>query len=147
MPLTFDPTAIKDLHTNYPPGENDRMNSTTETLIFTTMAIDMGGWATPTGADTAYRRYVEFWTAYGDDPATLPLTRADFHGHIGIRTNVATTTPAKWAARLRKLLAQKHTERCPRRLTPHQHSSAGTGGRLTPRSRPDPHHGNGATRS
>lgn len=81
-----------------------RLNGTTEALIWSTMLIDMGE-ITEKNAQEFYSR-IHIWEALNvpmiirtDSKGISPK---DVYDHIGLKTNVNTTTFAKWRTRVMK---------------------------------------------
>jgi hypothetical protein len=95
------------------PTMLERLSVTTHTLIFATLSVDMGS-ITEKNADEFFRRLSEVEregayrkSAFGDVPFTLEEVKA----HIGLTTNVATMTKRQWAAKQKRVAAQRERER------------------------------------
>lgn len=105
MSLNFDLTQIADLEKNYPSPVVDgetRWNPITHAMIWATISTDIGHIKTEDDAREAHRR----WVALGYDG----LTVEDFIGHVGLRTNVFNTGKRAFAAKLRRIQAQRKAD-------------------------------------
>jgi hypothetical protein len=90
-----------------------RMNVTTHTLILAMMSIDIGT-ITEKNADEVFRRLsvVEQEGAFRNSQyGPVPFTLEEVKAHIGLTTNVATLTKAKWAAKQKRIAAQRERDR------------------------------------
>lgn len=76
-----------------------------ESLIFATMAVDMGE-ITEKNYEEFFKRYAMFSSAADQQRY---LTLEDVKAGIGLRTNVSTTTPAAFRKRLVSIL-ERHAE-------------------------------------
>lgn len=76
-----------------------------ESLIFATMAVDMGE-ITEKNYEEFFKRYVMFCDATGQ---TRYLTLADVKSAIGLHTNVSTSTPAAYKKRLYGII-ERHAD-------------------------------------
>lgn len=89
-------------------GEGVRQNPVTKSLIFATMEVGLGS-ITKQNAVEFYARlslvekvrgaYVRRIPEDGGRPVEEPITLEQVQAHIGLSTNVARETPARWAKR------------------------------------------------
>jgi hypothetical protein len=114
MALHWDVSKIDD-HEKLCYTENDdgtfNVRPVTDNLIFGTMAVDIGG-ITDENAQEFYIRMCEYSAASGFD---VPVSLEDVRRHIGLRTNVGSTKPGRWA-QWRKKLAYVWRDRIGREL-------------------------------
>lgn len=109
MSLNWSIQEIKNYEELYEEdGEGGaRLKSMTERLIFLTMETDIG-MITPGNIDE-WRFRLELMRRIGWDPRT-PVTRTDLERHIGLKTNVWTTTRGKFKSKVMKHLEREVLE-------------------------------------
>lgn len=103
MALRWDIREIDD-HKKLCYTENDdgtfNVHPVTDNLIWGTMAVELGG-ITEENAQEFYIRLCEYAAASGFD--VPPVSLEDVRRHIGLKTNVGSTKPGKWAQWRKKL--------------------------------------------
>ena len=87
------------------------VSEATDNLIWGSMAIEIGG-ITEKNAQEFYIRMCEYSGASGFD---VPVALEDVRRHIGLKTNVGSTKPGRWA-QWRKKLARIWRDRIEREL-------------------------------
>jgi hypothetical protein len=99
-----------------PTGEVDedgkelkRLSGVTDALIWLTMMVDLGSITEKNYRDFALRVRM-YESIFGPMLRDRPITTKDVKDHIGLRTNVAPTTWAKFLFRMRDLLFEKIDE-------------------------------------
>ena len=110
MSLNFDLSRIADRETNYPAvtneaGETIAWNPRTEAIIWSTIATDIGQFKDEAAAREAWRRYV----VLGHN-VEGGVTEDDFVGHVGLHTNVTTTGKRAFAAKVKRIEAQRKAD-------------------------------------
>lgn len=98
MSLNFNGTNVKGW-AEIDPG-------TRESVIFATMAVDLGE-ITEANHEEFYERFVAFAFAIGEKPW---ISLDDVKSCIGLRTNVFSTTPAEHRKRIAKIRQEKVRE-------------------------------------
>lgn len=95
MSLNFNGSKVE--------GWDEIPHSTRESVIFATMATDMGS-ITEENHEEFYSRFVAFAFAINEKPW---ISLDDVKSMIGLTTNVFTTTPAAHRKRVAKILQEK----------------------------------------
>lgn len=116
MSLDFSLKNVKDWEDLYGPGPHGEMNIVTHCLIWNMMSIDMGK-ITEENVEEVFTRLkmVEkvsgppMWKGTGKDREPRGFTLDDVRRHIGMTTNVHTTTKTQFAARIAKQLRDHAT--------------------------------------
>ena len=90
-----------------------RVSEATDNLIWTTVAVDIGG-ITEKNAVEFYTRLCEYCAAIGKDPGTFGSFK-DVQRHIGLRTNTGPLKPGR-SAQWRKKLAVIWRDRIDREM-------------------------------
>jgi hypothetical protein len=107
MSLNVDASRVKNAETVCFRGEGDKRewNPLTTLIAFTTMSVDIGE-ITAENAEEFYCRAALINDIYASASSLAPtdITIADIKAHIGLRTNVATLTRAKWLAKVSKVV-------------------------------------------
>ena len=88
-----------------------RLNATTESIIWTTMVVDVGHLKNEAECREYYTRFIEYCAASHTEPY---LTWPDVLRHKGLSCNVFRTTKAKWKHRIASLgrdYAERRVER------------------------------------
>ena len=103
MSLTWSITAVKDfgqLHQTHEDGSYE-LGPTTERLIFLTMQVDLGEITEKNLDEWIFR--LALMKKVGWTPRT-EIVRADLERHVGLKTNVHSTTRAQFRTKVIKNL-------------------------------------------
>lgn len=88
---------------------NREMRSLTNTLIWATIAVDLGS-IKATNIDEWLFRLQGLAIAYGDS-GWADITRAELQAHIGLSTNVVDTTRAKFVTKIAKAIEREAADK------------------------------------
>lgn len=107
MPLTWDVTEIKDYETvTTHPNKPDEWHPVTQALIWLALACDFGS-ITEKNWQEVYIRIHMQENANGPMRTETYITPDDVRRHIGLRTNVSTTTMNQYRIKLAKFLERE----------------------------------------
>lgn len=109
MSLHWDVTKVKNYKTKCweaTPEGNSRPHPTTDRLVWACLEVDLNG-ITAKNADEFYARYVMYSRATERDPDETWLTYTDVQSHIGLRTNVRSTTKLQFTKRIGQITRER----------------------------------------
>lgn len=113
MSLDWDVRNVKDYKTRCwvdGPQGTRQVHPTTEKMVWASIGVDIGK-LTQKNADEFYIRYLMYSRAIQRDPQERWLTPADIHDHIGLVTNVRTTTDSQYTKKVGQILRDRAEQR------------------------------------